>query len=110
MRLYLDENFPPVVLVPLRSVYSDHEFRSWADEGLSATLNLDLFPELARREFDAIITRDRRQLKNPAERAALAASGLGLDGGQEPQRNRDACQHNGQSDRRPAIRHLGGTG
>ena len=76
MKFYLDENFPPDLVHPLRRIYSEHEFAAWTEEGLASTLDLDLFPELVSRGFDAIITRDRQQLKNPEERSALLDAGL----------------------------------
>lgn len=76
MRFYLDENFPPDLVHPLRAIYTEHEFAAWSEEGLGSTLDLDLFPELTNRGFEAIITRDRQQLKKPEERAALLDAGL----------------------------------
>lgn len=76
MKFYLDENFPPDLVHPLRAIYTGHEFAAWTEEGLGGTLDIDLFPKLTTRGFEAIITRDRRQLKAPAERAALLTSGL----------------------------------
>lgn len=76
MRFYLDENFPPHLVHPLRNIYTTHEFTAWSEEGLGSTLDVDLFPELAKRGYGAIITRDRQQLKNADERAALLDAGL----------------------------------
>jgi hypothetical protein len=76
VKFYLDENFTPDLVHPLRSIYLGHTFASWTEENLSGTLDVDLFPTLTARGFGAIVTRDRKQLANPTERAALADSGL----------------------------------
>jgi hypothetical protein len=76
MRVYLDENLPPLLAKPLSLVYSDHTFSTCEEEGLRGTEDIPLFAELRERGFDAIVTRDRAQLKNPYERSAVAASGL----------------------------------
>ncbi len=76
MKFYLDENFPPGILGTIQLIYSDHEFRSWQDEGLEGVLDLDLFAILSQRSFDAIVTRDRRQLTDAAERKGLLDSSL----------------------------------
>jgi hypothetical protein len=76
VKFYLDENFTPDLVHPLRSIYLAHTFASWAEEDLGGTLDVDLFPALTTRGFEAIVTRDRRQLTSPTERTALAESGL----------------------------------
>lgn len=80
MKFYLDENFPPDLLDTIRLIYDDHEFASWEDEGLSGATDVELFATLPDRGFDALLTRDRRQLENVDERTALVASGLGWIG------------------------------
>lgn len=76
MRFYLDENFPPGVLSTIALIHDDHDFRSWQDEGLKSMLDVPLFQTLRERSFDVLVTRDRSQLTNPEERAALVRSGL----------------------------------
>lgn len=76
MRLYLDENLPHILAAPLSTVYLDHEFSTCKDEGLGGTEDIPLLATLRERGFDAIITRDRRQLIDPAERRAVVESGL----------------------------------
>ncbi|MET0843354.1 MAG: hypothetical protein ABWY23_05860 [Mycetocola sp.] len=76
MRLYLDENLPPFLVEPLSLVYAGHEFRSYRDEELAGDEDIPLFAELKRRGFDAIITRDRNQMRNPEERDAIGRAGL----------------------------------
>nr|WP_246335695.1 hypothetical protein [Microcella alkalica] len=72
----MDENLPPFVVEPLRVVYSQHVFRTCDEERLRGMEDVPLLSTLRARAFDAIVTRDRAQLKNPEEREAVAASGL----------------------------------
>ena len=76
MRVYLDENLPPFVAKPLAVVYQEHSFATWEDEGLKGVEDIELLTRLRDRGFDAIVTRDRRQLRDPDERRAVADSGL----------------------------------
>lgn len=76
MRVYLDENLPPFVAQPLTVVYKEHAFATCEDEDLRGVEDIPLLRTLRERRFDAIITRDRAQLKDPAERRAVAESGL----------------------------------
>lgn len=76
MRVYLDENLPPFVAQPLSIVYADHTFRTCDDEDLRGLDDVPLLGTLKDRGFDAIVTRDRAQLRDPLERDAVAASGL----------------------------------
>ena len=76
MKVYLDENLPPFVVQPLSIVYSDHDFRTCDQEELRGMEDVPLLSQLRDRGFDAIVTRDRAQLKDPDERDAVAASGL----------------------------------
>lgn len=76
MKVYLDENVPPFVALPLAAVYQDHTFATPDDEGLRGVEDIPLMRTLRERGFDAIVTRDRRQLKDAGERQAVADSGL----------------------------------
>lgn len=76
MKVYLDENLPPFVAEPLSVVYATHEFYTCDDEGLRGVEDVPLLSTLRDRGFDAIVTRDRKQLKDSNERDAVAASGL----------------------------------
>ena len=76
MRVYLDENLPPFVAKPLAVVYQEHSFATCEDEDLRGVEDIPLLDTLRARGFDAIVTRDRAQLRNPEERRAVAASGL----------------------------------
>ena len=76
MRVYLDENLPPFVAQPLAVVYGSHEFATHASEGLTGMEDIPLLSELRHRGFDAIVTRDRMQLRDPSERQAVIESGL----------------------------------
>ena len=76
MRFFLDHNLSPQLIKPLLAIHPRHDFRCALDEGLMAAEDIPLFTKLVYRGFQAIITRDRNQLANPEERAALQASGL----------------------------------
>lgn len=76
MKVYLDENLPPFVARPLAVVYQDHTFATFEDEELQGVLDIPLMRTLRERGFDAIVTKDRNQLKDPDERRAVAESGL----------------------------------
>lgn len=72
MRFLLDENELPAILEPLQYIYKDHHFEWAPREFGSGTLDIPLFERMRERGYDALITRDRNQLANPAERRALA--------------------------------------
>lgn len=76
MRVYLDENLPPFVAQPLSVVYSGHDFATHQSEGLTGVEDVDLLSALRSRGFEAIVTRDRMQLRDPDERRAVIQSGL----------------------------------
>lgn len=76
MKFFVDENVNAGCLDPLRTTYRAHEFRYAFDEGLSSTNDIPLFQMLAKRRYDAIITKDRQQLRNDDERRALFDAGL----------------------------------
>ena len=76
MKVYLDENLPPFVARPLAVVYQEHTFATFEDEELQGVLDIPLMRTLRERGFDAIVTKDRNQLKDPEERRAVAESGL----------------------------------
>lgn len=84
MKFFLDENETPAILPPLRTVFFDHEFHSAHEEDLSGVLDPDLIREVSDRGFDAIMTQDRNQLSNRAEREALIQSGLHWIGHSQP--------------------------
>lgn len=76
MKVYLDENMPPFAAQPLAQVYPSHTFHTPDDEHLRGVDDIPLMSTLRERGFDAIVTRDRAQLKDPNERKAVADSGL----------------------------------
>jgi hypothetical protein len=76
VKVYLDENLPPFIAKPLEIVYAGHAFRTCADEDLRGVDDIPLLTTLRERGFDAIVTRDRNQLKDADERGAVATSGL----------------------------------
>lgn len=71
MRFALDENESPVFVRPLAEVFKPHSFASVQDLGLGGLTDIDLFAALSDSEYDAIITRDKSQLKNQEEWEAL---------------------------------------
>jgi len=85
LKFFLDANETSVILPVLNHVYgADHAFRSAADEGLTDVDDIPLFSELRKRRFDAIITRDKNQLKDRDERNALRTAKLHWIGHVEP--------------------------
>jgi hypothetical protein len=76
VKFFLDHNLSPRLIKPLVTIHPKHSFGCALEEGLTATEDIPLFAELADRQFEAIITRDRNQLSDPEECAALQASGL----------------------------------
>jgi hypothetical protein len=75
-KFYIDENLMPDIAPSLIHVYKGHHFRCPRQEQLLGFDDLDLFPELAIRDYDCIITEDKEQLANDKERDALRDSGL----------------------------------
>lgn len=76
MKFFLDQNVSQAALDPLRALYLDHEFRHAYDEGLSSEDDIPLFSKLCNQGYDAIVTKDRNQLRDEDERRALFDSGL----------------------------------
>ncbi len=73
----MDENATIEIADYLPHLYPDHEFRTFQHEQLSGTLDTDLFPIVAARGYDVIVTDDKSQM-NPRsdEYQALVQSGL----------------------------------
>ena len=84
MKFFVDENETAAIVQPLETVLFQHEFRSAEQEELGGVEDVDLFAEIARRGFDALITRDRNQLANRDERLKLIECGLHWIGHKEP--------------------------
>lgn len=72
----IDENLPPKLGRLVGSVYQPDDFKVPVAECLSGWSDVDLFAELGKRGFDAIITQDDRQLDRLDGRTALRDSGL----------------------------------
>lgn len=75
-RLFLDENVSHVYAKSLRPLLKTATLSSAVEEHLNGLPDVELFAELSRRKFDAIITHDRNQLQLLEELAALRNSGL----------------------------------
>ena len=71
MKFFIDENVSVGVALPLRNIYFGHQFATADEMALCGVDDLDLIPEVAARGFDALITKDFNQLKDPVEREAL---------------------------------------
>lgn len=84
MRFFLDENETSAVLPPLRAVFFDHEFKHAHELGFGGRTDTALIAEVAALGFDAIITRDRNQLRDPTERQAYVDAGIHWIGHSEP--------------------------
>ncbi|MBB2921280.1 hypothetical protein [Cellulomonas cellasea] len=76
MRFFLDENLPATLREPLSAVYYDHDFVSGHGTDLVGEPDLALFPALAARGYDALVTQDKAQLSDEDERRALYDAGL----------------------------------
>lgn len=76
MKFFLDENIQVTLANSLRAVYRTHQFVTIDDEDLRGTLDHQLFPILAERGFDAIITKDKQQHRDLEERRALYDANL----------------------------------
>jgi hypothetical protein len=85
VKFFLDANETSVILPVLKEVFgTEHTFRTAGEEKLSDVDDIPLFAELRKRRFDAIITRDRNQLRDPNERQALRDAKLHWIGHIEP--------------------------
>jgi hypothetical protein len=84
VRLFLDHNLSSQLIKPILAILPGHTVRYALEEKLSTTDDIPLFSELVERRFDALITRDRNQLADREERAALLSSGLHWIGVKDP--------------------------
>lgn len=75
-KFFIDENLPADYAALLRRPFKAALYRSYVEEGLRRTDDVDIFPVLQTRGFTAIITQDRNQLFYDEERAGLRAAGL----------------------------------
>lgn len=76
MKLFIDENFPAQSADALRSIFATLEISTASSERLIGMQDLPLFQELNDRGFDAIVTHDKNQLKDPNEKEKLRENGL----------------------------------
>ena len=76
LKFCVDENLSRVVAQCLHQLLSAHKVDHVNDLHLTGVEDAVLFGDLADRGFNAVITRDRRQLVNVKERDALRESGL----------------------------------
>jgi hypothetical protein len=77
-RLFVDENIPPLVAISLAKTFPAIEFVSAHDDPhhYCGVDDLELFPRIAAAGFQGIITQDKNQLREAAEREALRAHHL----------------------------------
>jgi len=76
VKFFLDENVSVGCLKPLEALYGEHEFRHAYKEGLGGTKDVPLLGMLSQQGYDAIITKDRTQLRDDEERRAIFDAGL----------------------------------
>jgi predicted nuclease of predicted toxin-antitoxin system len=76
VKFFIDHNLSPRLISTIAVLHPDNTYACARDEGLNAMDDIPLFGELAKRKFNAIITRDSNQLTNTVEREALIESGL----------------------------------
>lgn len=84
MQFAVDNNETPVAVDVWNRMFKPHGFTHVGRIGLADALDVDLYPALVDRGFDALITRDKRQLTRPEEKTALQRSGLHWIGHREP--------------------------
>lgn len=89
MRLLLDEDVPVQLVEPLRRLLPQHRVDHAEQLGWKGKKDRFLLPDAARRQYDALLTNDSRQLDIPEETRAIRRSGMhhirydmraGLDG------------------------------
>ena len=83
-RFFIDENLSETVAVALNQVYLHVRFVGHSRANMDGWKDLAIFPELAAREFDVIVTKDYAQLEDRAERAAIREAGLHWIGAPDP--------------------------
>ena len=76
MRILIDENVPLQMLEMLRRLLPEHEVRHVSEIKWAGKKDLALLPDAARKGFAAFLTKDGRQLDDPAETAAIKKSGM----------------------------------
>ena len=76
MRILIDENAPVQVLEMLRRLLPGHEVAHVSEIRWAGKKDLALLPDAARRGFHAFLTKDARQLEDPAETDAIKKSGM----------------------------------
>lgn len=76
MRILVDENVPAPVLGVLRTLLPGHEVQGVRDIQWTGRADRAVLADAAGRGFHAFLTRDDGQLDDPAQRAAVRASGL----------------------------------
>ncbi len=75
-KFFIDENLPHEYADSLRRPFRAALYRSYVEEDLRRTEDVDIFPILSKRGFTAIITQDRKQLFYDEERDGLRAASL----------------------------------
>ncbi len=89
MKLLLDEDVPMPLVPLLRRLLQDHEVEHVNDVGWRGKADVRIYPDAAKRGFDAILTNDMSQFNDPGECDAIKRSHLhhityeldeGLDG------------------------------
>lgn len=76
MRFFIDQNINQQAPAALSSIYLRHTFEHAYHLGMHELEDERLFEELHRQGFDAIITKDKNQLKDDAERDGLRRANL----------------------------------
>lgn len=76
MRFLVDQNANREIPRTLSALYAKHDFAHAYDQGWGALEDVELFETMRDNHYDALVTRDLRQLANPTERQALRDCGL----------------------------------
>ncbi len=76
MRLLVDEETAVQVLEPLRHVLIGHQVTHVSEVAWKGKKDRQVLPDAKNAGYDVLITRDRAQLNDPSECAAIKKSGL----------------------------------
>lgn len=76
MRLLVDEDTAVQLIEPLRHVLHSHEVKHVSEISWKGKKDRQVLPDAKGAGYDVIITRDRAQLSDPRECAAIKKSGL----------------------------------
>lgn len=83
MKFAIDANESPILADLWVKLFPSHQFIHVRELGLESATDIELFEALSCEGFDALVTRDKNQLRVAEELGALQASGLSWIGHKE---------------------------